>query len=477
MSSAEVDCDWSAFVGRWAGTDSLQPFEHYVEIDLFRRDADLYLQRHDRHAASPEAKLLWLSPTQFHLSIAHWILPGTVRLQGNFRPDGVLPLDFDGEGMTGLQNYQVELRKNDSSLARFQNPRLDPLYKYHRPVTDDDYYESRDAAQEGLSVQAVEAAISKIIAISAPAITDPHIDGILILRNGHLVVEEYFWGMTKTTEHMISSCTKSITAILVGIAIDHGYMTLDDIVSEAFESDSEWSSNEPIRLRHVLGMTSGTAFDSPDSNNADSQGLLQTSNIAEYMLATPRTTPKPGEIYHYNNGLPTMLCPLLERKTGLSVRAFAEQYLFQPLGITQYQWTEMREVSPDHKPSVLTAGGLYMTLRDMAKIGQMVLDNGIYQKKHILSSWYSKAMTSQQTVKGQYPYGYYWHIINRDQPHSQRFDGFAAIGQGGQVIIVLPAEKLVLVAVSSSWQDNRGDDGRAVFNISNMMLDGLSNTI
>lgn len=420
---------------------------------MFLCDGRVYLRRNDRRCLSaPEGEVIWMSATHFQVHIKHWIIDALVDVRGQFRQgDSILSLEIIGDGMTGLEDYSVDLQKDNPNMLKFQRPSESPSYRYQIPISEgDEFFPAADASQEGVPILHIEETVQNIKIQSPASHVDPRIEGLLILKNGKVIVEEYFWGMDKGVMHMISSCTKSITAILVGIAIDLGLATLDDVISDAFNDSSEWGQGEPIRLCHVLAMVSGTEFDGQDSYGAGSQALLETDNVVKYMLSTPRTS-MPGEKYHYNNGLPAILGPFLERKSGMSVEVFARKYLFQPLGITRYRWTRMREKSVDGTQSVLTAGGLYMTLRDMAKVGQMMLDDGVYRGRRIISSEYVRKSTQQHTAEGQWPYGFYWHLINNSRRHLQTVDGYTALGQGEQIITVVPSLNLVIVAVSSSW--------------------------
>jgi CubicO group peptidase (beta-lactamase class C family) len=153
--------------------------------------------------------------------------------------------------------------------------------------------------------------------------------------------------------------------------------------------------------------------------------------------------------------------PILTRAMGEPVEAFADHALFAPLGIRNYSWTTM----PDGTP--LLAGGMRMTPRDMAKLGQLMLDGGVWQGKRILSREWVALSTTQQTPRDQYPYGFYWHLSYPDRPWAgeppshlgpiDRHRAFMALGQGGQAIVVLPEVHTVIVVVSSNWKPQMAD--------------------
>lgn len=142
---------------------------------------------------------------------------------------------------------------------------------------------------------------------------------------------------------------------------------------------------------------------------------------------------------------------LLTRAIEEPLDIFAERRLFAPMGIRNYRWTMMRQGLP------LAAGGFYMTPRDMAKIGQMMLDGGVWQGRRILSQAWVRQATGQQTPAGGYPYGFYWHL-NATRVRMPRYEAFMALGQGGQSIVVIPEKRTVIVTTSADWRLRR-DEG------------------
>jgi CubicO group peptidase (beta-lactamase class C family) len=162
------------------------------------------------------------------------------------------------------------------------------------------------------------------------------------------------------------------------------------------------------------------------------------------MLSRP-VVHAPGSVYNYDNGLPALMGNLVARATGEPFERFAERTLFGPLGVTNYRWTLM----PDGTP--LAAGGFFLRPRDMAKIGLLMLNQGRWQGRQIVSSKWVTESTQQQSAPDQYPYGYYWHLTNGKHRHVKNVDGYMALGQGGQIIAVFPALDLVVVTTSQNW--------------------------
>ena len=190
-------------------------------------------------------------------------------------------------------------------------------------------------------------------------------------------------------------------------------------------------------------MTSGTAWDDT-APVPPSLALLQSRDLAGSYLGRPPECP-PGSRYNYDNGLPSLMGSLIARTAGEPFDEFARHRLFTPLGITGYQWTHTA------CDGVLASGGLRLRPHDLAKIGQMMLDGGRWRSRQVVSEKWVGISTSQHTPDDDYPYGFYWHLTNSRQRHLSRYEGYLALGQGGQVLAVLPEPELVVVVASANW--------------------------
>jgi CubicO group peptidase (beta-lactamase class C family) len=264
---------------------------------------------------------------------------------------------------------------------------------------------------------------------------------LLVVKNGKLVFEAYCRTPKDRDRYgHVASVTKSVTSLLFGIAMTAGYIdSLDQplysIIPDKFPSDL---SKRSITLRHLLTMTSGLSFDNDDFSveiYADKPG-----DPAKYILKKPLYAP-PGEKFYYRDADPHLLSYAMQRLTGKSEEELAEEYLFDPLGIRDYYWDS------DHTGTTMGAHGLHLEPRDMAKIGQMVLDHGRWQGRQVVDSSWVAASTQKQvetdhkTEPHVYHYGYYWWIL-------PRWNAFTAWGQGGNFIFVLPEKQMVIVMTS-----------------------------
>ncbi|KQX23225.1 MULTISPECIES: serine hydrolase domain-containing protein [unclassified Sphingomonas] len=443
-------------VGRWYGMaqDRRGRFSRRfpVEIEIERRDGALVLINRDR-LASDEAASLSIDAQGAKAAFPGAFASGpAITLRRGKR--GELDYRIDNAGPLGLEHNAAMLSRDPRRSAAFRAPRLDANgdrtgdYAYRTPTGRADGFPVASAHSQGVDEDRLAALVRAVLGQSGD-IDKPQIEGLLVLRNGKLILEEYFWGQSADNPHMISSCTKSLTAMITGAAWDRGLIDLDEPAATYFPdySDSLWAKEKyPILVRHILSMDSGTKWDDSASSGEPSKMLEAATDIADYMLNKPLVA-KPGTRYNYDNGLPALQGRLIENAVKQPFADFADRTLFKPLGITNYSWMPTR----DHgRP--LAAGGVYMRPIDAAKLGQLMLDKGLWRGKHILSERWIAQSTTQQTADGDYPYGFYWHLTNAQHRHIEKIDGYSAIGQGGQFIMVLPSVQTVIVITSASWR-------------------------
>jgi CubicO group peptidase (beta-lactamase class C family) len=219
-------------------------------------------------------------------------------------------------------------------------------------------------------------------------------------------------------------------------------------------ADLRSPQRDQITLRHLLTMSQGLAWDEdlPYSNPANSEIRMDSSSDpVRYALSQPIVTP-PGAVYNYSGGSATIIAALLRKSTGQTLDALARTELFEPLGITDFEWTHFASGDP------VAASGLRMRPRDLAKIGQLVLDHGAWNGKQIVPADWIAAATSPQ-INGQqlYFYGYqFW--LGRSLLQGREIDWAAGVGYGGQRLFIVPALDLVVLVhaglYSSSMQSS-----------------------
>jgi len=275
-----------------------------------------------------------------------------------------------------------------------------------------------------------------------------NIHSVLLARGGRLILEEYFHGYDRDKPHQIRSATKSIGSVLVGIAIDRGYLPgVEEPIFQYFkDKDGELDDRtKDVTIKSLLTMTSG--FDCDDHSGESFQcerAMYKAENWVNFALNLPMAH-RPGEHWAYNSTSLILLSDIIAQASGLSVRRFADKYLIEPLGITDIQWG----FSP--KGHVWLGGNASMRPRDMAKFGQMCLDKGSWQNKQIVSeAWLSESTGLHAYSNYGMGYGYLWWR-GRQSIKGRSIEGFWAQGNGGQAVFICPNVDLVAVFTGGNY--------------------------
>ncbi|NQV14839.1 serine hydrolase [bacterium] len=261
---------------------------------------------------------------------------------------------------------------------------------------------------------------------------------LIISQSGKLFFETYVRDEADRDRYgHVQSVTKSVNSLITGIIFSEGYLDsmdqlLFDLIPEKFPNDE---TKREITIRHLMTMKSGIDFD----NDVFSMELYvgKPDDPIEYILDHPLYA-NPGEEFYYRDCDPHLLSYTIGQLTGKSLETWAQERLFTPLGITNYYW------GSDPNGTSMGAHGLHIKPRDLAKIGQLVLDNGRWGDTQIVdSSWVSES-TRFQTDMGTWgdengwDYGYYWWLV-------REWDAIAAWGHGVNFIMIIPNLELVFV--------------------------------
>jgi len=256
----------------------------------------------------------------------------------------------------------------------------------------------------------------------------------LVIRNGYLILEGYpDPDYNQSTLKHVWSVTKSITSALVGMALGAGDLTsLDELVVDFFPDKTIANLDEDkqsITVEHLLTMSAGFEW----SSATDPFDMMDSPDWIQYVLDKPMAD-VPGETFNYNSGASHLLSAIVNRTTGIPTQSYADTYLFQPLGISDYEWIiDPQGVASGH-------AGLNMTPRDMAKFGFLYLNNGTWDGEQIVPSTWVSASTQVQAPEEDY--GFQWWI-------DPERDAYYAFGRDGQYIWVQPKNDLIVVFTSS----------------------------
>jgi len=267
----------------------------------------------------------------------------------------------------------------------------------------------------------------------------PALSALLAVRHGYLVFERYYGGLNAETPINVRSVTKSVTSTLAGVARRQGLIDgiearTGDLIPSRIPRGADPLVAE-ITLWQWLTMTSALQWDA----STDWQKLLAAPDWTAMTLGLP-VVGVPGETYVYNTGGSHVLGVIVAEAAGMPLEEYAQEVLFDPLGITPGDW--MR--SPQSEVSA--GSGLELTPRDMLKLGYLYLRDGEWDGKQIVEPEYARAATTWQSAGdstgGWAAYGYQWWVTATDAGYPAYF----ALGYGGQHVFVVPALDLVVVA-------------------------------
>lgn len=335
-------------------------------------------------------------------------------------------------------------------------------YTYRIPVELDDGWQTSSLKEEGVTTERINE-LMQIIFDGKDQVKNVH--GVLLVKNGKLVLEEYYYGTYRNHLHRIQSDTKSVISILMGIAVDEGIIkNVDQPVLDFFPEISPAKLNadkRAITIEHLLMMAPG--LQCRDSFRYGWRGILemrQSEDWIQFMLDLPMAE-APGTRFEYCNGASFLLSAIIQKATGIKTLEFAEEHLFSHLEITDFRWPA--------NPQGITIGWGEMRLkpRDMAKTGYMMLKGGSYKSKQIVSRNWVNESTRGHIKAGRYQYGYQWWR-GKTIANNQIIDAFWAWGHGGQFIFVMPELDLVVVFTAKHWE-NPGYSERA-FNMLNRYI-------
>jgi CubicO group peptidase (beta-lactamase class C family) len=329
-------------------------------------------------------------------------------------------------------------------------------YVYHVPEDTGDGWETSSLDVEGVDVERVKELIRNILDRRFE-----NIHCVLLVKNGKLILEEYFYGYDRDKKHQLRSATKSVTSILVGIAKDQKMIkSVDQKLYEFFPEYEEidWSTpKNKISLKHVLTMTAGLDWNEwtyPDSDTRSSiYGMARSDEWIEFVLKR-EIVQSPGEIFNYSSGLSLVLGAILKNKTGLYANEYAGKYLFGPLGISEFSWQQ----GPNGM--VYTSGGdrgLWLRPRDMAKIGLLFINKGNWKGQQIVSTEWVNESTKPHISAffGGSEYGYQWWR-GKKAFGNKTIGVFYAAGRGGQYIFICPSLHFVAVFTSKVYYNPFG---------------------
>lgn len=278
----------------------------------------------------------------------------------------------------------------------------------------------------------------------------PRLRSLLVVRRGHLVAEHYFGGAGPEDLADVRSVTKSVVSTLAGIALERGHLSsLDQPIGEILGPAVAAldSTDASVTVRHLLTMSGGWAWSELGSVGYN-EWILSGDHLG-FLLAKPHSA-APGTTFAYNSAATHLLGVVVEEAVGVPLPRFAAEVLFEPLGIARAAWESM----PGGR--VNGSAGLDLRPRDLARLGQLMLQEGRSGRSRVLpDGWVALATAAHWPWRSnagptQTSYGYLWWTDERNA-------AFMAWGYGGQFVYVAPGRDLVVVT-TTEWRDGAPSD-------------------
>lgn len=296
-------------------------------------------------------------------------------------------------------------------------------------VVGDDWPESTPQA-EGMDAAVLDQMLAHVDD------TGLNLHSLLVIRHGKIVLEKYYPGHSAKELHQMYSVTKSFVSSLVGICLDQGRLDDVDQALEEFFPGAEYDNPDPrkssMTVANLLTMSSGLDWTEGDASYS---AMYRSADWTGWVMGLEQIA-DPGEDFVYCSGCTHVLLKIVERVIGVDGVEFADEYLLKPIGITRYEW----ERTPQGDP--IGGWGLYLTTRDMARLGYLYLHDGVWGDRQVITKdWIEAATTRHIATGGDLGYGYQWWIY-------PDYNAYAALGMDGQTIFVLPDHDIIVTTTA-----------------------------
>lgn len=336
--------------------------------------------------------------------------------------------------------------KTENNTSPNPNPTPTPPSKVvtWQPTAGGNWPVSTPSA-EGLDQNKIIAAYNAGAAVSG-------LQSMLVMRRGQLVAETYYGSRTATTQFQLRSATTTVMANLIGIAIAQGKIrSVNQPITDFLSKDyaALLTNKGGITIAHLLTMSSGISW---DETTVDGYTPFATAADPTRYVLQQGVLNAPGTRFNYNSGGMHLLSVIISKATGMTTAQYAQQVLFTPLGISNYQWEMLTDGFNNG------ASGLQLTARDFAKLAVLWQQDGVWQSKRVLpAGWQDLAKSLSQTQSRQIGglavngYGYGWWLAQSGSPGNP---AQLAWGWGGQFALTIPALDFTVITLADPKPSN-----------------------
>jgi len=342
-----------------------------------------------------------------------------------------------------------------------------PRYVYAKPEQLDDGWRTAAPTETGLDPHGLEAAVQKVLDVDPSGRKPDLVHSLLVAHRGRLVLEEYFYGQSRTALHDLRSAGKTFSSVMLGTLIRDGAIrNADEPVMPLLQPVLTIANPSPdkdrITLAHLMTHMSGLACNDNDEQSPGNEDTMQSQPSKDwwsYVAGLPMVA-APGARYAYCSGGMNLMGAALTIKSGLWLPMLFQQSVAKPLQFGLYAWN----LSPDGEGYM--GGGARLASRDFLKLGQLYLNRGTWNAKRILpASWVDVSTSPKvkideastgldtETLHNTYPGGadgYAWHIFDIASG-GRTYRSFEAAGNGGQMVVVVPELSLTVAMTGGNY--------------------------
>ena len=324
-----------------------------------------------------------------------------------------------------------------------------------KPVENGDGWSTASLIDAGIDPAPIVSIVHTLASEAPASPRAPYLQGLLVARNGRLVLDEYFYGFDAATPHDVRSAGKSLDAALFGIALTMNPRL--DVTAPVMQwlPYTTYENADPRKSRmtiaNLFDMTSGLACDDNDDNSPGNEDTMQSqtaqSDWYKYMMDLPMQREPGAEPAVYCSGGLNILGGIIARATHAWTPQLFDERFARPLQFGEYHL----QLTPGNE--MYLGGGSYFLPRDFIKLGQLFLQQGRWMGRRLFSTdWAAQAVRPQSGLTAPGDYGYAWHLTTY-AANGTTFPAYEAQGNGGQYLIVVPKLQLVIGILSANYGD------------------------